>query len=366
MMDRDNNIQEPIFSIDIEEKFDSVKDVNRFIKYCFIYDPLVDLNTGKKQHLFINPDRLPGHYFDSKLDKTKQKFILFNLMQIPSLTKLTEQYIESNNCNRESFLEKASNTVTYYTCLAPYRILNPQEITAKYLDDYCDKGMRWKKINSDKFETSQLLYYKQYICCEHEGEKGWIILSRSPKINIDDFHKTIGIGKNIVEADLNFLSKKGNLFLINLDSNRRIFDSDMPVNIEQMKNECQKYDPNIKIESFQHKYINFCDHDNIKFEFSCESEKYKFTASVYPSYIQWTVKTYIQADFDIPIKATGTTLKQAFEELIEKHNRLSSDSEFIREQVKYINEQIEKEQTQEAYDEYKWIISEFGSDIFPD
>lgn len=74
-MDRDNNIQEPIFSIDIEEKFDSVKDVNRFIKYCFIYDPLVDLNTGKKQHLFINPDRLPGHYFDSKLDKTKIYFI---------------------------------------------------------------------------------------------------------------------------------------------------------------------------------------------------------------------------------------------------------------------------------------------------
>ncbi|MBS0016832.1 MAG: hypothetical protein KFF72_10815 [Arthrospira sp. SH-MAG29] len=380
-MDKDNKIQEPMFNINNVEEVDSSKPhhrsnqrynnqhiaVSRFVKYCFIYDPLVDLNTGKQSTFFINPDRLPSYYFDSKIHKEKQKLILWNLMEIPSLTNLREQFIESNNCDRKSFLEKASNTVTYYTCLAPYRILNPQEITAKYLQDYSGKKNIWKNLNNDKFETSQLLYYQQYICCEHEGEKGWMILSRNPKFDIKDFYMTIGIGENIVEADLNYQSQRANLFLMNIDSNRRIFDSDIPVNIEQMKNECQKYDKNIKIDIFKHKYINVFEPDNIQFELSCESEQYKFTAAVYPSYIKWTVKTYIiEAEFDIPIKATGETLKEAFEKLKEKYERLSIDTEFIKQQVIQMSEQIEKELIQEGYEEYRWMISEFGDDIFPD
>lgn len=381
MIDKENKIQEPIFNIDIDieetglsraERYRQRNNqreipVNRFIKYCFIYDPSVDLNTGNKSTFFINPDRLPNHYFDSQIDKTRQRLILLNLLQIPSLKKLTEQYIESNNCDRNSLLEKASNTVTYYTCFAPYRILNPQEITAKYLEDYSGRKIKWNNINTDEFETSQLLYYKQYICCEHEGEKGWMVLSRNPKFNINDFYTTIGIGENIVEADFNYQNQRANLFLMNIESNRCIFDSDTPVNIEQMKNECHKYDKNIKIDSLKHKYINTFNPSTIEFELSCESEQYEFTAAVYPSHVKWTVKTYIEeAEFDIPITATGETLKEAFEKLTEKHERLSSDSEFIRKRVVRMQEEEMQDLYRENYREYQDMISEFGEDIIPD
>jgi len=51
---------------------------------------------------------------------------------------------------------------------------------------------------------------------------------------------------------------------------------------------------------------------------------------------------------------------------MKKHGCLSSDAECIRKEVKRIDEKEMQEIYQESYQEYKDIISEFGTDIFPD
>lgn len=419
-MDQENKIKEPLFNINSDTTIEEVDSsplasrimnrqnryhitMDRFIRYCLMYDPLVDSKTGTTQTILMNPGVLPDYEFDNKKERHKQIFLLTHLMTIPSLTILKNQYIDAQNCSRNNYndyLEKAGKQITYYSCLAPWRVLNPQEITEKYLNDYylsknqtktLEKRMGIQKQENkddnsnkesnvkkrpkldwsgkrrlDKLETSEVWGYKQYICCEHEGQKGWIVLSRSSSLKLDDFYtNSLGIGENIVEADLNFQSKRVNLFLENMELNSNILDLNTPINLEQMKKMCQKYDQDIIIDSLKHKCLKSVE-PNFGFELSCESEKYKFNVVVTFSSIQWTVKTDIEADYDIPIKATGKTLKEAFEKLVEKHERLSTDPKFIEEQVKRISQEEEKLDMQESYEEYRWLISEFGSDIVPD
>ena len=348
MIDKENKIQEPIFNIEVDltglsrverSKQRSIP-VKRFIKYCSIYDPSVDLTTGTKIKSFINPDVLPEYDFKDRCDREQQINFLKNLIRIPSLEKLREQHIESRKDKSDNYSEivkKAGKEIILYSCLAPYKILNEN------------------------------LFYKQYICCEHEGQKGWMVLPRNLKFNIYEFNKQLlGIGGNIIEADLDFQRKKGNLFLESMESNQDIVDFDIPLNIAQMKYSCKKYDENINLDSLKHKYITESGAKKFGFELFCKSEKCKFTVAVYPSSIKWTVQTYIEADFNIPIEATGKTLKEAFDKLREKHDNLSSDSEFIRKEVIRMHKKEMQEDYQESYREYKDIISEFGADIFPD
>ncbi|MGL4499409.1 MAG: hypothetical protein ACRCU2_10155 [Planktothrix sp.] len=412
-MDKDNKVQEPIFDIvSIEEVNSSpvpqfkkrlnrhLESANRFAKYCFIYDPSVDVKTGKEKRLFINPRGVPDYYFEHKNGMCNQETILDIFVKIPSLKKLRGQYLEfeSRDCSENDYVEQSQKTVTFYTCLAPYRILNSATITDKYLEKYfrninqptiqerlgiteqlntdnnkiadVQKTKRMDSLRAriiDTVETSKLLFYKQYICCEHEEEKGWIVLYRSSKLNFDDFDTDlIGLGANIAEADLNLQSKRANLFLKNMEFNSNILDREVPVNIEQMKKACQKYDKNIEIDSLKHKSVESFDAGEFGFELFCQSEQYKFKVTVYPYSINWTVETDIESISDIPIKASGDTLKEAFEKLVEKHEHLSADTEFIEKELERIHKEEERLDRQESYDDYRWIISEFGSDIFTD
>lgn len=415
MIDKDNKIQEPIFYIEIDKTGLSPEEykrqrimrrkkssISQFTKYCSIYDPTVDFKSGKIIKGYIYPDVLHDEYFSSRFDKECQITILKNLIQIPSLTKLREQYFEAKNDKSNNYSQKAGKEFSAYSCLAPYRILNPPEITGKYLNDCFDINRRIKnklrhkkyrdKLNgsseisdivkdiendlseirvnekqAEKMETSEIYCYKQYICCEHEGQKGWMVVSRSSKFNIDELSlKLMGIGENIVEADLDFQRKKANLFLENMELNQEILELDAPVNIQQMKDICGRYDKNINLDSFKHKSNTELGSRRVGFELFCKSEKYKFTVAVRPSLIKWTVETYIEADYNIPIESTGKTLKEAFEKLREKHDNLSSDSEFIRKEVTRMHKKEMEEDYQQNYREYRDLISEFGSDIFPD
>lgn len=415
MTDKENKIQEPIFYIEIDKTGLSPEEykrqrimrrkkssISQFTKYCSIYDPTVDLKSGKIIKGYIYPDVLHDEYFSSRFDKECQITILKNLIQIPSLTKLREQYFEAKKDKSNNYSQKAGKEFSAYSCLAPYRILNPPEITGKYLNDCFDINRRIKnklrhkkyrdKLNgsseisdivkdiendlseiranekqAEKMETSELLCYKQYICCEHEGEKGWMVLSRSLKFDLDEFTlKFMGIGENIIEADLDFQRKKANLFLEKMELNKEILESDAPINIQQMKTLCERFDKKIKLDSFKHKYSTEFGVRNAVSELFCQSEEYKFTVAISYSYIKWTVQTYIKAKFDIPIEANGKTLKEAFDKLREKYERLSSDSEFIQKEVEYIDRKQMQDIYRQSYQEYKDIISEFGTDTFPD
>lgn len=411
-MDQENKIQEPLFNVDSIEEVDSspaayrmnqqnrsnrrIQSVDRFTRYCFIYDPLVNLKSGKAKTFILNPNIAP-HFYEDSDEEYERITVLKNVVNIPSLSRLKAQYMEARNYSDNKYLEKAQQQITYYSCLAPCRIVNPQEITAKYLSDYAvshnsstslesqdkentengskdeseqGKIRRTKIINqrmADKFETSEILYYKQYICCEYEGEKGWMILSRSCPLSFYDFNtKIIGVGETILEADLNFQTKRANRFLENMELTHNILDLNVPASIQEMKEICKTYDKNIKLDSFKHEYSGSFQSKKTGFKLSCHSEEYKFTVSVSPSSIIWTVETYIKSSVKVPIEAREKTLKEAFEKITKKYKKISSDPELLRQEINFINEETNKLQMQKSYEYYQDLIDEFGSDIFPD
>ncbi|MGL4501211.1 MAG: hypothetical protein ACRCU2_19220 [Planktothrix sp.] len=378
---RDNEIQEPFFDIDIFEEIDyssielnnrhfqqaqqvhqKLRAVTRFIQYCFMYDPLVSLETGNSIEISLNPKLLLAHNLVEDSNKTyKQIFILNNLIKIPSLKKLKSQYLETTECDNEDYLQKAQMQINCYSCIAPFRIINPEQITEEYLNNYSGKNNQSKvtdkktdlinKKNAKRFETSEVLYYKQYICCEHEGEKGWIVLYRGPLLSIKDFKsEIIGIGETLLEADLDFQRKRAGLFLETMELKKNVLNSNIPVNINQMKTLCQQYDKNIKHDSFTHEYTGCFKRKTFGFNLTCQSDLYKFTVSVSSYFTKWTVETYIDAKYKIPIEATGESLEEAFEKAKEKHDRILSNPERIHKEIAIIEKNIED--FQPNYDEY--------------
>lgn len=376
---RENEIQEPFFDIDISEGIDyssidcnnrhfqqaqrfhqKLRSVNRFIQYCFMYDPLVNLETGNSISIYLNTRLLIVHNLLEESNKTySQIFILNNLIKIPSLKKLEQQYLETTKRDSEDYLQKAQMQINCYSCIAPFRIINPEQITEEYLNKYSGKNNQSKvtdkkidlinkKRNAKKFETSEVLYYKQYICCEHEGEKGWIILYRSPLLSIDDFKsEIIGIGETLLEADLDFQRKKAGLFLETMELKQNVLNSNTPVNINQMRTFCQQYDKNIKYDSFTHEYTGCFKRKTFGFKLTCRSELYKFTVSVSSHSTKWTVETHINARYKIPIEATGKSLEEAFNKAKEKHDRILSNPELIQKEIAFIEQDY-----QPNYDEY--------------
>jgi len=312
MIDKENKIQEPVFGIEIdktglshtERSRQRLIPIKRFIKYCFLYDPLVNLNSGEEITGIMNPDTLPKSNFENRQELhqeiEKQTTFLKSLIIIPSLKKLREQYLEARSCKGENHLQKAQKKFIFYSCLAPCQNLHPQSLKRK-------------------IETNKILYYKQYICCEHEGQKGWMILVRSEKFDICEFEtQFIGIGENIVEADLDFQRKKNNFFIENMEFNHNILDLDIPLDIWQMERACEQYDKDKKFDTFKYKHIRYVGSKKIGFELFFKSEKYKFKLTVYPSSIKWTVQSCIEAGFKTPLEATGKTLKEAFDNLMKK------------------------------------------------
>ncbi|MCT7962123.1 hypothetical protein NG791_15740 [Laspinema sp. D1] len=411
-MDQDNKVQEPIFDVDSIEAVDSSPAayrmnqqnrvnrrslaVDRFTRYCFIYDPLVNLKTGRAKTFVLNPN-MASTYFEDENDEYESRTVWNNVINIPSLKRLKAQYIEARNYSDNKYLDKAHQEITYYSCLAPCRIVNPREMTERYLSDYAGSHNSSKIMGSqdkqntdndsedksdqrklrrtnfikeriaDKFETSDILYYKQYICCEYEGEKGWMILPRSAPLSFYDITtKIIGLGETIVEAELNFQTKRANRFLENMELTQNILDSNVPASIQEMKEICISYDKNIKLDSFKQEGIGSCQFKKARFKLSCHSEEYKFTVSVSPSSIRWTVETYIKSSVRVPIEATGKTLKEAFEKVTKQSNKISSNPELLRKEINFINEEIDQLQIQKSYDDYQGLIDEFGTDIFPD
>lgn len=376
---QENEIKEPFFDIDIREEIDyssmdcnnrhfqqaqrfhqKLRAVNRFSQYCFMYDPLVNLDTGNSLSLTLNPRLLLAHNLVEESNNSYfQIFILNNLIKIPSLKKLEQQYLETTKRDSEDYLQKAQRQINCYTCIAPFRIINPEQVTQEYLNSYLGKDNQSKSTDkkidlinkkriAKKFETSEILYYKQYICCEHEREKGWMILYRGPVLSLDDFKsEIIGIGETLLEADLDFQKKRANLFLETIEVKQNVLNSNTPVNINQMRNFCQQYDKNIKHDSFIHEYTGSFKRKTFGFKLSCRSELYKFTVSVSPNSTKWTVETHVKARCKIPIEATGKSLEEAFKKAQKKHDDILSNPELIQKEIDSIEQNY-----QPNYDEF--------------
>lgn len=328
-----------------------------FGKYCYLYDPLVSIDSATKFDYFC-PETLRGWHWKG--------FVLLD-----------------ENCVQESKL------LYYYSCVARYRQRITSSRAIKLVESY-QKKQSSQEIQNNKFNHDKLLKYlsrelnqstllKQYIYYECEDKKGWMIILRTQNIKDESDYLVKGVGETLQEASIDFVNNQASKFTVE-DSSVNIFlNNKIPLTTQDMFSYCSKFDteidPSSSIFIKPYQYLASTIPDN--YSLKCQSSKTVFFMEVEYGNVVWKVKKFLKLENEshlirgkLPVEASDFDLQEAFRDCEEQINHLQNNPEALTQAVDDLEQQTLEEEMEYDYREGQAfvdsMISEYGEDVFPD
>ena len=328
-----------------------------FGKYCYLYDPLVSIDSATKFDYFSLENLGRWHWKGFRL--------------------LDE------DCLQESKL------LYYYSCVAPYRQRITSSRAIKLVESYQRKQssqeIRNNKFNHDELlkdlsrELNQSILLKQYIYYECEDKKGWMIILRPQNVENESDYPTKGIGETLQEASIDFIKDQALEFTVEASSIDIFLNDDIPLTTQDMFVYCSKFDPEIDpsgsrfIKPYQ--YLTSTVPDN--YSLKCQSSKTVFSMEVQYRNVEWKVKKFLKLENEshligdkLPVEVVDFELQEAFRRCEEEINYLQNNPEALAQAIDDLEQKALEKEMEYNFGEgqafFDSMISEYGEDVFPD
>jgi hypothetical protein len=328
-----------------------------FGKYCYLYDPLVSIDSATKFDCFSSEIMKKWHWEGFRL--------------------LDE------NCVHESKL------LYYYSCVAPYRQRITSSRAIKLVESYQRKQssqeIQNNKFNHDKLlkdlsrELNQSILLKQYIYYECEDKKGWMIILRTQNINDESDYLVKGIGETLQEASIDFVNNQASRFTVE-DSSVNIFlNNKIPLTTQDMFSYCSRFDTEIDPSSSRfikpYQYLASTIPDN--YSLKCQSSKTVFFMEVEHGNVMWTVKKFLKLENEshliggkLSVETSDFDLQEAFRDCEEQINHIQNNPEALAQAIDDLEQKSLAKEMEYNFGEgqafFDSTISEYGEDVFPD
>ena len=325
------------------------KNYQTFAKYCYLYDPLVDLERARGFDIAIL--EYQGKWYRKGFSY---------LGKYCDLSKLQYYYTCHSLCREKVISHKAIQLVEHF---------QKQSFSFK---PSSHAHRRLLKELDEKLDRYELV--KQYIYYSCDQQDGWMIIWRNKNIINEAEDPCIGIGKTLQEADINFKQNQADRFTANFNYINFLLDNEIPITPKEMFNVCYKFDQSIDELSIKRTNIdqNIISNLSSRYRLQCRSKETRFILEVYlqSQQVNWRVVKFWKVDTHflekLSVEGSAKGLQEAFQACQEKFNYLQNNPEALQQAIYEAEQQARGEEMEdlarEGQETLNWLLSEFGED----